>query len=116
MTKAQIADTVMSGVIMCGAEWRSCKAAVSEIEDDRTKVKKVVKAIVHQVEIGEMPYEIKQEIPEEKLAAFSVEAYNAGPRPFKKGDSVVLRLKSYGWSNFKKKYLGKGEPLPVTDK
>jgi len=114
MTVLKVGETVMSGKLMCGAEWRSSKAAMANIEDDKTKAKKLTKAIVHQVEIDGLPFEIREEITGDKLNGFDVEGYNNSPRPFKKGDMVVIHMKSFGWSMKKSRYIGKGHPEGVT--
>jgi len=113
MKKAEIIERVCAGEILVGAEWRSCAAKETEIEDEVTKEKRVTKAIVHQVEIKEMPYEIKEEISKERISGFNCEAFNQLPKPFKKGAPVVIVVKSFGWSQFKKRYSGRGIPFAV---
>jgi len=115
-TVLQVGEAVMAGKLMCGAEWRSSKAGMASIEDERTKVKKVTKAIVHQVEIEGMPFEIREEIAKDQIEAFNVDLYNDKPRPFKRGEMVVIHMKSFGWSMKKSRYIGKGHPESVTFK
>lgn len=116
MTKAQVGEQVAAGHLMVGAEWRSSKAGMTQIEDDKTKERKVTKAIVHQVEILDLPYEIREELPKDQVEAFNVELYNEKPRPFKKGDRVVIHMKSFGWSMKKNRYIGKGRPESLSEK
>jgi len=97
---------------MVTAEWRSCLGKKSEVEDERTKEKSWRKTIVHQIEFldpktkADMPFEFTQIMPED----FDTDKFNAGAKPFAKGERVAIEIVSFGWSDFRKRYLGKGTP------
>lgn len=110
ITQSEIASRVMSGEMFTTGEWRSSVAKASTRMNEDTKQMETRKAIVHQIEFvdfktkTEMPFEVTEECPLD----FNVEAYNAKPREHAKGDKVAIEVKSFGWSDFKKRYLGKG--------
>jgi len=115
MTKPEIIAAVLAGKMLVGAEWRSSIAKTSEVTDEKSKVTTTRKTIVHQVEINDPetgqaePFEIVEPVQDN----FNADKYNASPRPFKKGQQIVIDLISFAWSDFKKRYRGKGTPLPV---
>jgi len=113
MTKEKIVDTVMSGKLLCAAEWRSSKASSGTIEDEKTHKTKVTKGIVHQVEIEGIAREIREEIAPDQFEKFNPDAYNAAPRPFKKGEMVILHIKSFSWNSKKSTWRGVGTPESV---
>lgn len=114
MTTQQLAEAVLQGRKMTTGEWRSSIAKKTEIENEVTKEMEVSKAIVHQVELLDpktattMPYEWREVVDEK----FDTDKYNASPRPFAKGDRVAFEIHSFGWSDRRKRHLGKG---PVFD-
>lgn len=115
MSDKQIISLFQSGSIIAQAEWRSALAKVSEIEDEKTKEITRTKSIVHQVEMIEfksktvMPFEIV----EPKDEKFNCEEWNAKPKPYARGETVVLEIISFAWSEFKRRYRGKAIVHPL---
>jgi len=111
MNNKQILDLVLAGNIMTTCEWRSGVARTYEQEDDRTKTKKTVNEIIHQVELLDWktksikPFEIVEEMP----ADFSPEKWNTSPHPYERGSRTAVLIKSFSWSDNKKVYRGKGQ-------
>jgi len=117
MTDSKIVEAVLAGRMPRGAEWRSAEASLTKTFDDKgeeTGVKR--KVIKHQVEFEGKPFVVQQEMTEAEMESLDCDKWNAAPKPFKKGDFVIVLLKSFGWSNFKKTFSGKGVLTPYEGK
>lgn len=110
MNTKELTTRLLDGEMFTTAEWRSSIAKKSVIEDERTEERREQKTVVHQVEFKdfktktEMPFEVTEVMP----LTLDVDNYNSKPRPFRKGERVIIEVKSFGWSQNKNRYIGKG--------
>jgi len=115
MKQIEAVEKMMRGEIMVTAEWRSSVAKSRQQENERTEKLETKKVIVHQVEM--MDFKTKTDMPfevtEEKEETFDADKYNTNARPFAKGDRVFIEVKSFGWSQNKSRYMGKGILYPI---
>lgn len=95
MKTSELLEALKAGPLAI-VEWRGSSAREFTNTEDGQSV--TVKTITHLTEMGDKQITIKETIHKDNAAKFSVANYNAQPKPFKKGELVLWRVGSYGWS------------------
>lgn len=96
MKKADIAKAVLNGDLIAVVEYRGSTAVTYRA--DAAKNRAAAVAIRHRVELKNEALEITEYVPDEQVAKFDVEKFNAAPPPFRKGEHVLWHIKSFSWS------------------
>jgi len=110
-------EMLVRGDMLSVGTYISSTARVQSIEDDKDKAKKVVSAvIVASIAHGDKAQEFTTPIvlADGQTPENVVEAYNNGPKPFKRFQPVLMQVRSRAWSQRSGGWRMKGwlHPMP----